>query len=118
NLRQHPNTFLVTASDLGSGIHPSNKSGYGYRSARVALGAVYGKKVEIYGPTYKAHKLDGDKVRVTFTHVGGGLAFKHGSKLQGFAVAGEDKKFHWAEAVIEGESVLLTCPQVPKPVAV
>ena len=53
-------------------LHPSNKSGYGYRSARVALGAVYGKKIEIYGPTYKSHKIDGDKVVVTFTHVGGG----------------------------------------------
>jgi sialate O-acetylesterase len=108
----------VTASDLGSGIHPSNKSGYGYRSARVALGAVYGKKVEIYGPTYKSHAVEGDKVRVTFGHVGGGLAFKHGDKLQGFAVAGEDGKFHWADAVIEKDAVVLSSPKVKKPVAV
>lgn len=118
NLRQHPNTFLVIASDLGSGIHPTNKSGYGYRSARVALGGVYGKKVEIYGPTYKSHKVDGDKVVVSFTHVGGGLAFKQGDKVQGFAVAGEDKKFYWANATIEGENVVLTCPKVTKPVSV
>lgn len=117
-LREHPNTYLVIASDLGSGIHPSNKSGYGYRSARVALGAVYGKQVEIYGPTYKSHKIDGDKVRVTFSHVGKGLAFKQGDKLQGFAVAGEDKKFHWADATIDGDSVVLTCPKVAKPMAV
>jgi sialate O-acetylesterase len=118
NLRQHPNTFLVIASDLGSGIHPSNKSGYGYRSARVALGGVYGKKVEIYGPTYQSHKIDGDRVVVSFSHVGGGLVFKQGDKLQGFAVAGADNKFHWANAVIEGETVVLTCPQVSKPVSV
>lgn len=118
NLPKHPNTFLVIASDLGSGIHPSNKSGYGYRSARVALGGVYGKKIEIYGPTYKSHKVDGDKVVVSFTHLGGGLAFKHGDKVQGFAVAGEDKKFYWADAKIEGENVVLTCAKVAKPVSV
>ena len=117
-LREHPNTYLVTASDLGSGIHPLNKSGYGYRSARVALGAVYGKKVEIYGPTYKGYTVNGDKVRVTFSHVGGGLTFKPGTKLQGFAVAGADKNFHWADAVIEGDSVVLSCPKVAQPVAV
>lgn len=117
-LREIPKTFLVTASDLGSGIHPSNKSGYGYRSARVALGGVYDKKVEIYGPTYKSHKVEGEKVIVTFAHKGAGLKFAHGDKLQGFAVAGEDKKFHWADATIEGDSVTLTSPKVKKPVAV
>lgn len=117
-LRSHPHTFLVTASDLGSGIHPSNKSGYGYRSARVALGGVYGRKVEIYGPIYKSHTQEGDKVRVTFTHVGAGLTFKHGTKLQGFAVAGDDQRFHWADATIDGDSVLLSSPKVAKPVTV
>src|SRR5439155_19608 len=52
-IRNYPNTFLVIGSDLGSGIHPTNKSGYGARAARVALGAVYGKKIEIYGPMYE-----------------------------------------------------------------
>jgi sialate O-acetylesterase len=118
HLPRHPNTFLVTASDLGSGIHPTNKSGYGYRSARVALGGVYGRKVEIYGPTYKTHTVEGDKVRVNFSHVGGGLKFKHGAKLQGFAIAGADKKFYWADAVIEGDNVVLSSPMVTKPEAV
>jgi sialate O-acetylesterase len=117
-LREHPKTFLVTASDLGSGIHPTNKSGYGYRSARVALGAVYGKPVEIYGPTYKGHTVEGDKVRVSFSHIGGGLKFKHGDRLQGFALAGEDKKFYWADAVIDGQSVVLSCAKVKNPRAV
>jgi sialate O-acetylesterase len=117
-LREHPGTFLVTASDLGSGIHPTNKSGYGARSARVALGGVYGKKVEIYGPTYRSHVVEGGKVRVSFDHVGAGLKFRHGTAPQGFAVAGDDGKYHWAEAVIEGDSVLLSCPKVPQPVAV
>lgn len=117
-LRQHPLTWLVTCTDLGSGIHPTNKSGYGSRAAQVALGAVYKKPVAIYGPTYKSHKIEGNKVRVEFDHVGGGLAFKHGDKLQGFALAGADKKFHWADAKIEGNSVVLQSAAVAEPVAV
>lgn len=114
----YPNTFMATSSDLGPGVHPTNKSGYGARAARVALGAVYAKKVEIYGPVYKSHKVEGDKVRVTFDHVGQGLAFRHGDKLQGFAVAGADGAFQWADAVIEGDAVVLSCPAVTKPVSV
>jgi sialate O-acetylesterase len=117
-IMNYPNTFMATASDLGPGIHPTNKSGYGTRSARVALGGVYGKKVEIYGPVYRSHKVDGEKVRVSFDHVGQGLAFKHGDKLQGFALAGADGKFEWADATIEGNEVVLTCSKVEKPVSV
>jgi len=115
---QYPNAAMATSTDLGPGIHPVNKSGYGARAARVALGMVYGRKVEIYGPVYQAHKVEGGKVRVTFTHVGQGLAFRNGDKLQGFAVAGEDKVFHWADAVVDGEAVVLSCAKVANPVAV
>lgn len=117
-LSQYPNTAMAISSDLGSGIHPINKSGYGARACRVALGLAYGKKVEYYGPVYQSHKVEDHKVRITFTHVGQGLAIKHSEKLQGFAVAGEDKVFHWADAVIDGETVVLSCDQVAKPVAV
>jgi len=126
-LNQYPNTFMAIASDLGSGIHPSCKSGYGARACRVALGTVYGKKVEYYGPVYKSHKAKDGKVIVRFTHVGQGLAFKNGDKLQGFAVAGEaasssgdsgaaGKIFQWADAVIDGDTVVLSCEKVAKPV--
>lgn len=117
-LNQYPNTAMVIATDLGSGIHPSNKSGYGARACRVALGMAYGKKIEYYGPVYASHKVEDGKVRVSFTHVGQGLAFKNGQKLQGFALAGEDKAFHWAEATIDGDTVVLTCEKVSKPAAV
>jgi sialate O-acetylesterase len=112
---------MATSSDLGPGVHPVNKSGYGTRSARVALGAVYGKPVEIYGPIYKSHKIQEGKVIVSFDHVGKGLTCKKGEsfeKLQGFAIAGEDGKFVWAEATIEGDTVVLSSPTVTKPVAV
>jgi sialate O-acetylesterase len=117
-IRRYPNTGLVIASDLGGGIHPANKSGYGARAARVALGMVYGRKVEYYGPMYDTHKVDGDTVRLTFTHTGKGLAFRHGEKLQGFAVAGKDRVFHWADAKIDGEAVVVSSPKVKEPVAV
>jgi len=117
-LRQYPNTFLVTSSDLGGGTHPICKSGYGARAARVALGAAYGRKVEIYGPVYESHKVEGSKVRVKFTHVGQGLAFKHGDRLQGFALAGADKQFHWADAVIDGDTVVVSSLKAPAPVTV
>jgi sialate O-acetylesterase len=119
-IMNHPNTAMVIATDLGSGIHPVNKSGYGDRACRVALGMVYGKKIEYYGPLYASNKIEGDKVIVKFTHTGQGLAFKHGQKLQGFAIAGEDKQFRWADAVIEGEgdTVIVSSAEVKKPLAV
>ena len=113
----YPQTAMVTATDLGSGVHPTNKSGYAERAARVALGLAYGKNVEYYGPLYASHTIEGSKVRVRFTHVGQGLAFKHGEKLQGFAIAGADKKWHWATAVIDGDAVVLASEHVAKPVA-
>jgi sialate O-acetylesterase len=117
-IQQHPKTYLVTARDLGSGIHPTNKSGYGQRAARVALGEVYEKKIETSGPLYDSHKIEGNKVRVKFTHIGQGLAWKHGDKLQGFELATEDGSFVWADATIEGDSVIVSSDKVAKPAAV
>ena len=117
-INQYPNTAMVISTDLGSGIHPANKSGYGARASRVALGMVYGKKIEYYGPLYQSNKIEGNKVRIAYTHVGQGLAPKHSEKIQGFAVAGEDKVFHWADAVIDGETVVVSSDKVPNPVAV
>jgi sialate O-acetylesterase len=117
-IMRYPNTAMVISSDLGHGIHPVNKSGYGARAARVALGLTYGRKLEYYGPVLAGHKVEGNKVRISFTHLGQGLAYQHGTKLQGFALAGEDKKFYWAEAVIEGDTVVLSADAVAKPVAV
>jgi len=117
-IMQYTNTAMVTASDLGWGTHPVCKSGYGARAARVALGNVYGQPVEIYGPLYQAQTVEGGKIRVRFTHVGQGLASRPADKLQGFAVAGADKQFVWAEAVIEGDSVVVSSAKVSAPVAV
>ncbi len=117
-IQQHPKTAMVTSSDLGDGLHPVNKSGYGARAARVALCFVYGKMFEIRGPLYASHEVEGSKIRVKFTHVGQGLAVRHSEKLQGFMIAGSDKRFYWADAIIEGDCVILTSSAVEQPVAV
>jgi len=117
-IKNYPNTAMATAIDLGSGTHPVCKSGYGVRASRVALGMVYGRPVEIYGPVYQSHKIEGNVVRITFSHVAKGLVVPEGAKLQGFALAGDNKAFSWANAQIEGDTVVLTCDKVAKPVAV
>lgn len=117
-LMNYPNTIMVTSTDLGPGTHPTNKSGYGIRGARTALAAVYGQKHEYYGPLYASHQIAGDKVTIKFTHTGKGLAFKNGDKLQGFAIAGEDGKFVWGDAAIQGDTVIVSSATVPKPAIV
>jgi len=118
HIMQHPATAMVTARDLGSGVHPINKSGYGRRAAQVALGFEYLQPTPIYGPLYESHAVEGDRVRVKFRHVGKGLAWKHGERLQGFSIAGADRVFHWADAEIDGDTVVVRCEQVAQPVAV
>jgi len=117
-IQQHPKTAMVTSSDLGSGTHPVSKSAYGDRACRVALGYVYGKNVETSGPMPASHQVEGGKIRIKFTHTGKGLAAAHGEKLQGFMIAGADKKFVWADAAIDGNSVAVSSAEVPHPAAV
>jgi sialate O-acetylesterase len=117
-LMDYPKTFMVTSTDLGGGVHPVLKSAYGLRASQVALGAVYGGKEPIYGPMYTSHSVEGSRVRLKFSHTGKGLATAHQAALQGFLVAGADQKFVWAEAQIEGDSVLVSNPAVGAPVAV
>ena len=117
-IMKYPNTHMVTSSDLGQGVHPPNKSGYAARAVQVALATAYGRKNEYLGPLYAGHKIDGDKVIVTFTHTGKGLTFKNGEALQGFMIAGEDGKFAWADSRIEGDTVVVSNGEVPHPAAV
>ena len=114
-ISSYPNTFMVPTSDLGSNTHPWNKFGYGSRDLQVILGAVYQQPVEYSGPVYASSELQEGKIRIKFDHVGKGLTFRNTDKLQGFAIAGEDKKFVWADAVIDGNSVVVSSSQVPKP---
>ncbi len=115
---QHPGTHLVISSDLGPNTHPIMKSAYGERAALVAQSVAYGGKAEYLGPMYASHDIAGGKVTLKFTHTGKGLAFKNGDKLQGFMIAGADKKFVWADAVIAADTVIVSSKDVPQPAAV
>ena len=116
---QEPNTGMAVITDIGDpvDIHPRNKQDVGLRLALNALAQTYGQPVEYSGPMYKAMQVEGGAIRICFDHVAGGLIAKDG-KLPGFAIAGEDKHFVWAEARIDGDSVVVSSPQVPAPVAV
>lgn len=115
NLTSIPNTHLVTTSDLGAGLHPANKFAYGTRGLNVILACVYGRDLPSSGPVFRAAAVEGERIRVSFDHARGGLVHRHGDRLQGFAIAGADKKFVWAEARIEGDTVLVSAAAVPAP---
>jgi sialate O-acetylesterase len=114
-----PNCGLALAIDIGNAedIHPKNKQELGRRLALVALAKTYGHKIEYSGPWYRSMKVSGDKIQLKFDHVDGGLVAKEG-KLTGFAIAGEDHKFVWADAVIDGKTIVVSSPAVVKPLAV
>jgi len=116
---QLPHTGMATAIDVGEeDIHPKNKRDVGQRLARTALRHVYGRQeIAAAGPTYRRMTIAGDAVRIEFDDAVGGLVAR-GDKVCGFAVAGEDKVFHWADARLAGDAVLVSSPHVSKPVAV
>lgn len=115
-----PNTGMVVTIDIGdvNNIHPKNKQDVGKRLALWALAKDYGFMDIVYsGPLYKNIKIEGDKARISFEHTCSGLMVK-GDSIKGFAIAGADKKFVWANAKIDGDTVLVWSEQVKKPVAV
>lgn len=114
-----PNTGMATIIDIGEAddIHPQNKQDVGKRLALAARHVAYGESLEYSGPVAKSWAVEGAAMRVKFEHVGGGL-MAQGGVLKGFAVAGEDRVFHWADATIDGDSVVVSSPAVTTPVAV
>lgn len=113
------NTGMAVTMDIGDAydVHPKNKQEVGRRLALQALKKTYGEKVECSGPVYDGYEIDGRAVRLRFTSVAKGLVVK-GDRLEGFAVAGADRVFHWADARVVGDCVEVTCPEVPFPLAV
>lgn len=117
--RQTPNTGLAITMDIGEprNIHPLNKQDVGKRLAAWAIADVYKKGGESTGPIFRTCTIDGGKARIDFDHIGKGLT-GDSTPLKGFTIAGEDRKFHPADARIEGQSVVVFSPDVAKPVAV
>lgn len=115
-----PNTAMASAIDIGEAtdIHPRNKQEVGRRLALGALKVVYGRDIVATGPTFGTMEVQGRRVVVRFKSVGGGLVPAEGEALKGFAIAGKDREFVWADAVIDGATVILSSEQVAEPVAV
>ena len=113
-----PHVGLAVGIELGSRytIHPKNKQDVGQRLALVALEKTYAQAVESSGPRYLEMKVDGSAVRLAFSHASGLNA--KGGELRRFALAGVDRKFVWAKARIEGDSVIVSSPEVLRPAAV
>lgn len=118
-----PNTGQAVIIDIGEAndIHPRNKQDVGYRLALAARKLAYGEEKIVYsGPVYKSMQVEGNKIRIKFDHVGSGLMAKNDKYgyLKGFAIAGADKKFVWAQAIIDGNDIIVWSENVKTPVAV
>jgi sialate O-acetylesterase len=118
--REVPDAGLAVTIDVGdpNDVHPHRKAEVGERLALWALGKIYREKVVYSGPLYQSATVQGNKISVRFSNIGGGLVAKNGGPLAGFAIAGADRKFYWADAVIQGTAVIVFSSQVPHPVAV
>jgi sialate O-acetylesterase len=114
-----PNTAMAVTIDCGDAddIHPAYKQPVGARLALAARALAYGEKIEYSGPVFASAQFAGSRAVLRFTHLGGGLVAKDGA-LIGFTIAGADKVFHAANAVIEDGTVAVSAPEVPQPAAV
>ncbi len=116
-----PNTGMAVTIDIGewNDIHPVDKKDVGKRLALAAERIAYGDTNVIFsGPIYKSMKIQGKKVVLSFTNTGSGLTAKDDEKLGGFAIAGPDKHFIWAEAKIEDNKVIVWNDKIKNPIAV
>ena len=112
------NTGMVVTTDIcDPALHPVKKAELGKRLALAARAIAYGEKVEYSGPLFDKAEFKDGRATVSFTHVGGGLVAK-GGKLEGFAIAGADSAFVWADAEISGNRVIVRSAKVPAPRAV
>jgi sialate O-acetylesterase len=111
---------LAVTIDVGDpkDLHPHRKAEVGDRLALWALGTTYREPIVYSGPLYESMVVEKSAIRVRFAHVGSGLVAKGAGELGGFAIAGKDRKFHWAGATIDGDTVVVSSPEVSEPVAV
>ncbi|MDD3968314.1 MAG: sialate O-acetylesterase, partial [Proteiniphilum sp.] len=117
NLHQ---TGMAVTIDIGDAndIHPKNKQDVGKRLALLARHHTYGEPIVAEGPRYNSYRIEAGKIRICFKPCSSGLAIKGDGDLKGFATAGPDRVFHWAEAHLEGNEVVVHSAKVPFPVAV
>ena len=115
-----PATGMAVAIDIGESadIHPRNKQEIGRRLALQALKVAYGRDILASGPLYESMTIRGGEVHLRFTSTGSGLAVRGGADLTGFTIAGNDHRFRWASARIEGDEVIVSSDKVADPQSV
>jgi sialate O-acetylesterase len=137
-----PHTGQAILIDLGEtgDVHPRNKKEVGNRLGLIALNKTYAQPDVFSGPVYKSHRVEGDRIRLTFDELHGGLVAKPlppdyivsslnkevrplirnspDSELEGFAICGVAGRWVWANAVIEGDTIIVSSPAIKEPVAV
>lgn len=115
-----PNTGMAVTTDIGNAkdIHPTNKQDIGLRLAAIAMNNIYGKKQVHSGPTFKSQEIKGNQIFLTFDNIGSGLSTPNNDELRGFEIAGADKVFHSAKAIIKDNKVIVSSNEVQNPVAV
>lgn len=116
-----PNTGMAVTTDIGNAkdIHPTNKKDVGLRLSAIALNNVYGKKQVYSGPIFKSQEIKANQIVLSFNDIGSGLSTSDNSEnVKGFEIAGTDKVFHSAKAIIKDNKVIVSSESVPNPVAV
>jgi sialate O-acetylesterase len=114
-----PNTAMAVSLNVEEDpLKPVTAKTVGHRLALAARAKVYGQDVAHSGPVLDHHRIEQNRIRLHFHHTHGGLHPHGGGRLKGFALAGRDRVFHWAEARIEGDCVVVSSNAVPEPVAV
>lgn len=115
-----PNTGMAVGIDVGewNDIHPDNKKDVGERLALIAEKLAYGEDIVYSGPLFQSATINGNKITISFTHIGSGLITNDGEELRAFAIAGADKKFVWAKAKIEGDKIVVWNDEIADPMYV
>ncbi len=116
---QEPNTWLVNTSDLILSVHPARKDLNGQRAAEIAISEVYKtRKIPWRAPEFKHAEFKDGRAVVHFDGVGDGFKVLGDGRITGFVLSGRDQVFHWADATVVGDTLHVSSPQVPDPVAV
>jgi sialate O-acetylesterase len=115
-----PNTGMAITIDIGDpvNIHPKDKQDVADRLTRIALARTYGRKIEYSGPVYDSMKVEGDVIRIQFTHAAAEGLVAKGGDLKTFTIAGKDGKFVPASARIDQGALVVSSPEVPEPASV
>jgi sialate O-acetylesterase len=118
--RDVPNTAMAVSIDTGDvvALHPKNKKPIGIRHAYLALKQTYGEDFIDNGPRFKKQTVEGNSIVLDFDSIGGGMISAKAGKLDAFAIAGEDKIWHWADAEIKSNTIVVSASEVSRPVAV